>query len=170
MDVHTDKGQVPVKHCFDTTAEYVEHLMVPVKRTLSVLVQHPVVKLLLAGAMGVAHAFVSDHLGGVMVLLALVLVDQITGVLSALKSHTFCSSKFRHGIVKLMMYLLLILTFHLVGSIIEFDTAKSLDRFAILYLIATETLSIIENVQAVTGIRLPKWMGELLKSVGKRKG
>lgn len=158
-----------MKHCFDTTSEYLEHLLVPVKRAFTVLTQHPVVKLAVAGALAVANTFVNDHLEGVMVLLALVFMDQITGVLSALKDHVFCSSKFRHGIVKLMMYFLLILTFHLAGNVIEIDAAKSLDRLAILYLIATEALSIIENVQCVTGMRLPKWMSELLKSVGKRK-
>lgn len=151
-----------------TAGQYLAHLMRPAQQVILQLQEYTLIKIMLAGALVVCQAFINDHLQAFMVLVTLVVIDTISGVVAAVKNKEFSSSRFRAGIIKLLMYSLLVAAFHLIGYILAPLEAATLDKVAILYLAATEAFSIVENVQRITGVPLPTWVRELLKSFGKK--
>jgi len=108
--------------------------------------------------------FIHNNLMGLAVLVGLVLVDQFTGVWSSLKDKTFDSFEFRNGLIKLLFYIIIIGSFHslnyLSPTIFEF---LKLDSGALIWLSATEVISIVENSCSLLNLPFPSWILDKLK-------
>lgn len=156
------------KHHGESAHEYISHMFQPARDTVQAVASNGLVKSILAFSAYAVSEFISDHIAGIMVLLGLVLLDQVTGVAVAVKRQQFTSTKFRSGLIKLFMYLVLIVAFHLLGLVVAPLQVIEIDKIATLYLAATEAFSIAENVNRFTGVPLPQWIRELLKSFGKK--
>lgn len=146
-----------------TIHEYAEHLLSPVKNVFAGFVQSPMLKAILAALIAFHDSFVSQHLEGFIALFVLVIFDQVSGVLCAIRKKEFSSHRFRHGAIKLVVYVVLISAFHFATEALATDDMRSLDKVIIAWLIVTEVLSIVENFQCSTGLRIPSWMKNALK-------
>lgn len=120
-------------------------------------------KAILAALLAFHDSFVDQHLEGFIALFVLVICDQVTGVLCAIKKREFSSHRFRHGAVKLVTYVVLISAFHFASEALGVADLRSLDKVIIAWLIVTEVLSIVENFQCSTGLKVPQWMRNALK-------
>jgi len=93
-------------------------------------------------------------------LVFLALLDFITGILKAYQAENISSRRLRDGAVKLILYAIFLATFQQLsslGSIFGFA-----ENFAVLYLGATEAISILENIHAM-GIAVPEFIIKKLK-------
>jgi toxin secretion/phage lysis holin len=146
-----------------TTSQYINSLWQPSRQVFQNFTQVPLLKALLAAVIAFHDSFVEQHLTGVLALVGLVVLDQITGVICAIKKKEFASHRFRHGAVKLVTYIVLIAAFHLCSEGLGIEDLKPLDKVIIAWLLVTETLSVAENFQCSTGLKIPKWISEALK-------
>lgn len=137
---------------------YIKAFWQPIINGLQGLTEHPIVKTIIAGLLYVLSTFVHEDAIKILILLSLVLVDMGTGIWVALKTKTFTSTKFRNGIIKLLFYCIMIGAFHALGQISLVFAALTLDTLCLVYLAATEVVSIIENSSKVLGISIPTWL------------
>lgn len=144
---------------------YAKSLLQPGIDTLKQLTTDGFKKLVITGASSAVLLFVRDHLAGFMVLTTFVVIDQLLGVIAAFTQKKFSSHRFRAGAFKVFVYAALITAFHLFGMVNDTIESIKLDNLCILYLAATEALSIIENAQIITGITLPSWVRKLIDIV-----
>ncbi len=94
------------------------------------------------------------------VLLVFMLIDWITGIISAYQNGIgIKSSKLPRSGVKLIVYFSLISITHLFGGVFQLP---SLEKLLIAYYIATEALSIAENADKL-GFPLPDWLQKAIK-------
>jgi phage-related holin len=128
------------------------------------------VKAVIATVLSLAQVFLADHLIPLLILLALVAADAVTGIARAMQSGTFKSSKFRHTGIKLFCYVTMIGSTHLVSLLSVEVAGWHLDRWLTTYFAVTELLSIGENVEDLTGIKLPTRLLGLLRKILGRKG
>ena len=141
----------------------------PAKDTLAQLKSNVFGKVLLSALAATILAFASDHVAAFVALMVMVLLDQITGTWVAMRNGSFSSSGFRQGIIKLVCYSIIIVTFHLLEVVTPAFVPLSLDSLAIVYLAVTEALSVMENASSLSGIQLSKEIKERLeKMLGKK--
>lgn len=150
-----------------SVGHYTAQLWAPTKQVFAQLSEAPVIKLLLATLVALHDTFIQEHTEGVLALVLLVVLDQASGVMCAVKKKQFTSHKFRNGLVKLFTYMVLISALHVTGEVSGVEALSGLDKLAIAWLIVTETLSIAENFQCATGIRIPTWLRQVLSREGK---
>jgi phage-related holin len=98
------------------------------------------------------------------VLLGFIMLDWITGVWAAIKTHTFTSSRFRATVIKVLIYMIIIAMFHSLERITFIFTYLKLDVMAASYLACTEVISILENFTRISRIHLPDWVLKNLKA------
>jgi phage-related holin len=151
-----------------TPTAYLTQLLLPMKESMEQIFQAPILKTVTASILFVVFQFLADHLASFIVLTVLVLLDQASGMIAAHVKKTFTSARFRAGLLKILVYAILVTAFHLLGTLHPLLETIKLDHFAILYLSTTEAFSISENVQQITGFTLPKWVLELIKTLGKK--
>jgi phage-related holin len=107
---------------------------------------------------------VFEDIIAIVVLLSFVMMDWLTGVWAAVKTHTFTSSKFRATIIKVLIYMIIIAMFHSLEKITFLFTYLKLDVMAASYLACTEVISILENLTRISKIHLPDWVLKNLKA------
>lgn len=114
--------------------------------------------------------FIVYWLGGLDILLTclltLIIVDYITGILSAIYNSTLNSSTGWRGIVKKVMTLLIIV----VAFAIETATGNmfAIREICIMFFTVNEAFSIIENASKM-GLNIPKKLTDVLEQL-KGKG
>jgi toxin secretion/phage lysis holin len=92
----------------------------------------------------------------------LVLFDTLTGFLKAIKTHTVSSSGFFRAGLKILVYLILLMTG---ASLDKLDIAPhffSALTMIVIFLAATESISVLENA-ADLGFEVPRKLVKLLK-------
>ena len=94
--------------------------------------------------------------------MALIVIDYITGVLSAIHSQTLNSDTGYKGIIKKVAILLVVA----VSFVIEKATGSEflIREITIMFFIANEGLSVLENVAEI-GIPLPKQLIAILEQL-----
>ena len=115
------------------------------------------------GALALIGAWVVDILGGVndiiIVLLALVVIDYLTGVIKACIKKVLSSEIGFRGLARKAMILTVVALGHLV-DVYLIKEGNTIRCACIFFYIANETLSVIENMGEI-GVPLP----EKLKSI-----
>lgn len=139
------------------------HYLDPAHDLLRSMGENFSLKLLLTALAGIAEAFLLDHAIPLMALVALMAADAGTGVVRALRAGNFVSSKFRHTGIKLFCYLTMIGCTHVLSLLNDTIAAWHLDRWLTVYFAVTEVLSVGENVEQITGVKLPTRLFSLLK-------
>ena len=115
---------------------------------------------------GTIGGVIAYWLGGLdeilICLMALIVIDYITGVLSAIHSQTLNSDTGYKGIIKKVAILLVVA----VSFVIEKATGSEflIREITIMFFIANEGLSILENVAEI-GIPLPKQLIAILEQL-----
>ena len=137
----------------------------PAVNVFTQLPKQTVGKLAMVTLLQIAQAFVSDHLVPVSILCLLIFIDWLFGLSAAVVHKTFTSTGFRKTAVKLGAYVLLIATLHIAGFVSPIINVLALDSLMVLYLVATELISVSENFTLLTGISIPSWLKTKLKGV-----
>ena len=115
---------------------------------------------------GTIGGVIAYWLGGLdeilICLMALIVIDYITGVLSAIHSQTLNSDTGYKGIIKKVAILLVVA----VSFVIEKATGSEflIREITIMFFIANEGLSVLENVAEI-GIPLPKQLIAILEQL-----
>jgi len=97
----------------------------------------------------------------VYVLLIFTLIDTILGFVKAVKERQLSSDKLRKGVVKFIIYFIFIVLANCLDKVFGSPFGTSLRSFSISYLIITEGISILENLQAF-GLNIPEKFKKLL--------
>lgn len=92
-------------------------------------------------------------------LLALIVIDYITGVLKAIYKKMLSSEIGRKGIVKKIMILVVVAAANIVQRVINVNVPVR--EIVIMFFIANEAISVMENV-AETGIKVPQKLRDIL--------
>lgn len=110
------------------------------------IMENPLFKSIITLFSTFVSVVIHENVVGVGVLILLVILDQITGVINAIKEHAFKSTYFIKGLLKLFLYLVIISAFRLLFYINEsvFGFLR-LENIALMWLSTTETISIVEN-------------------------
>lgn len=156
-----------MKHEGENPLQY--QLVDPLRDATAAIGRDAVLKGMLSGLMTGVSYFLGNHYIGVATLVALIVIDQIFGTMVAFRQEKFQSAKFRAGLIKVLVYTLLVVAFHLLEQLHPLIASINVDRYALIYLAMTEAISIVENARELTGISLPKWIVELIRSLGKKK-
>lgn len=129
----------------------------------------------LQGAFSVFLALLVNYLGiiaiPIIVLCAVMILDYITGMISAWKARELSSRRGAFGVVKKLCYLIAVCVGigvdWLIYSGLKFmDVSLGVKVFfgvlVSIWLIITELISILENLQKI-GVPLPGFLGKILK-------
>jgi toxin secretion/phage lysis holin len=113
---------------------------------------------------GVIFAYFSSVCTTFLILLALILMDTVTGITQALQMKRFSSRLLRKAVKKIFVYSLCIVTTRLMeqGFSYFFQTTV-ITQTVIGFLIVTEALSILENL-TLMGAPLPKGLVNIILS------
>lgn len=98
----------------------------------------------------------------VVVVMAFVALDTVSGLMKAYKSGTISSSGFFRCGLKLLVYMILLATGSLLDKITSMDAVVSALSIMATYLASTETISICENAAAL-GFKTPSNLIKFLK-------
>lgn len=99
-------------------------------------------------------------------LLALIVLDYITGVIAAVIEKELSSSAGFRGILKKVLYLVIVAVAHLIDTSVGLGGA--LETAVIGFLIANEGLSILENCSRA-GLPIPQKLMDVLKQLKDSK-
>lgn len=97
------------------------------------------------------------------VLVALIIIDYVTGIAAALSKQELSSKTGFCGILKKICILSMVAAGHLIGQALGFSELRSV---IIGFYIANEGISIMENA-AIVGVPMPKRLVEVLKQLKK---
>lgn len=125
-----------------------------------------------AAAFFTALAAYFEQIGAALgVLIAVMLLDYLTGMTKAYLSESLCSKKGLRGLIKKLSYLIVVAT----GSVCDWILSQALARIEVSYalpfliallitvwLIINELISILENLASI-GIPLPAFLSKLLR-------
>ena len=161
---------------FESTANtmnYLHLLFLPLKQNIASLLEFPWLKTAITALLSFVAFFIHSNVMGVGILIGLVLLDQATGVWLALKNNSFNSSAFRNGLIKLLLYLLIVGAFHSLTYVSPFIFSwMSLDTGALAWLSLTEVISIVENACMILGLPFPNGLLDKLRvfaHIGRKK-
>lgn len=98
-------------------------------------------------------------------LVVLILVDLLTGVWLGVQTKQFSSSRFRQTVIKLIMYSVMLATSHILGSIHAIFVTILLEDGVLIFLAATEAISVLENCSRITGMPIPAWLSKKLRGI-----
>lgn len=120
---------------------------------------------------GTVGGFLAYWLGGLdailICLIAMIVLDYITGVLAAVYNGTVSSEIGWKGIVKKVITMLVVA----LAFIIETATGNTfaIREIVIMFFIVNEAISMLENVTA-TGIKIPDKLKSILEQIKQEKG
>ena len=124
----------------------------------TIVTEHPLFKSIFS----IIAAFIFDEPNFVIVMVALVIIDLVTGVLYAWMQHTISSARFARGALKLFGYVAVVAALHWVGMYIEL--LSSFDKIVLGWFCVTELISIIENAGKL-GVPIPRFVLQRLETV-----
>lgn len=111
--------------------------------------------------------YVVSMLGGwdiaLQTLMIVMILDYITGVLKGWHTKQLSSSIGVKGIIKKVMYLLVIVLVHQIAMMIG-DTGGSMRNIVIFFFVSNEGISILENAKAMD-IKLPNILFKLMDAL-----
>lgn len=120
---------------------------------------------------GTVGGFLAYWLGGLdailICLIAMLVIDYITGVLSAVHSSTVNSEIGWKGIVKKVVTLLIVALAFIIET--ATDGLFAIREIVIMFFIANEAISIIENAGKI-GIPIPEKLKNILTQIKGEKG
>ena len=147
--------------------KYLYLLYLPLKQNIASLMELPWLKTIVMILSSLIGMFIHSNVVGVLVLICLVILDQITGVWVALKNNSFTSNAFKNGLIKLLLYMLIISAFHSLTYISSFLFKwMSLDTGALAWLALTEVISIVENACMILDLPFPNGLLDKLRVFG----
>lgn len=108
---------------------------------------------------GMVSGLVISFLGGadnlLIALMAFIVIDFATGMLSAIVSGSLSSKVGHRGVIKKLAYFLMVGFAHVVDVYVLHDTDDKFRVIAIVLILANEGISILENL-AELGVPIPK--------------
>lgn len=121
---------------------------------------------------GMISGMVLAFLGGLdnllVALMAFIVIDFITGMMSAVVSGSLSSKVGHRGVIKKLAYFLMVGFAHVVDVYVLHDTDYKFRVIAIGLILANEGISILENL-AELGVPIPKKLLGLFESMKKDK-
>lgn len=113
--------------------------------------------------------FLYGGIDGIFIaLISFMVIDFISGIITAIHLKKLSSNKMFHGITKKIMALLVVAIAHLIDAYVLQSQENIIKNVAISFYIANEGLSILEN-GAKIGIPLPKKLKEVLEQLSNEK-
>lgn len=120
---------------------------------------------------GMVSGFFISFLGGadhlLIALLAFIVIDFITGMMSAIGSGSLSSKVGHRGVMKKLAYFLLVGFAHIVDVYVVQDSDYKFRTVAIGLILANEGISILENL-AELGVPIPKKLLGLFEKMKDR--
>ncbi len=113
---------------------------------------------------GVASYIWGDINGAFIALLVFIIMDYLTGVISAGVRHSLASNVGFIGILRKVIILVVVALGHFLDTVIQTD--NTIKNMIILFYIANESLSILENVVNI-GLPVPNFLIKLLETMKK---
>lgn len=121
-----------------------------------------------SGAIGAVIGFLYGEVNGLFIaIIALMVLDYITGILCAIVTKTLSSEVGFRGLVKKFVILIVIAVGHLVDAYV-IGTGSAVMSAVMLFFAANEGISILEN-SAILGLPIPKKLKDVLEQL-KDKG
>ena len=120
-------------------------------------------------AFAILGGFVAYFLGGIDTLLmaacSFLLLDLLTGIGKGIYTQSLDSGAGKRGILKKVMWLIPVIVAVLLDKLTYFQEAGlSFRSVMLIYLVANEGISIIENLEVI-GIKMPDWIYKTLKKI-----
>ena len=120
----------------------------------------------LSGAVGAVIGFLYGEITGLFIaIIALMVLDYVTGILCGIAAKALSSETGFRGLVKKLMVLVIIAVGHLIDTYI-IGTGSALMTAVILFFAANEGISILENA-AKLGLPIPKKLRDILEQLRK---
>jgi len=120
---------------------------------------------------GMVSGMVVAFLGGadnmLVAMMAFIILDWITGMMSAIGTGTISSKVGHRGVLKKLAYFLLVGFAHIVDVYVVQDSDYKFRSIAIVLILANEGISILENL-AELGVPIPKKLLGLFESMKNR--
>lgn len=117
-----------------------------------------------SGAIGAVVGFMYGEVNGLFVaIIALMVLDYITGILCAIVTKTLSSEVGFRGLVKKFVILIVIAVGHLVDAYV-IGTGSAVMSAVMLFFAANEGISILENA-AILGLPIPKKLKDVLEQL-----
>lgn len=117
---------------------------------------------------GMVSGMVIAFLGGtdnlLVALMGFIILDWITGMLSAIGSGSLSSKVGHRGVLKKLAYFLMVGFAHLVDVYVMQESDYKFRTIAIVLILANEGISILENLSEL-GVPIPKRLLGLLESM-----
>lgn len=118
----------------------------------------------ISGAIGAVVGFLYGEVNGLFIaIIALMVLDYITGILCAVISKTLSSEVGFRGLVKKFVILLVIAVGHLVDAYV-IGTGSAVMSAVMLFFAANEGISILENA-AILGLPIPQKLKDVLEQL-----
>ena len=118
----------------------------------------------ISGAIGAVVGFLYGEVNGLFIaIIALMVLDYITGILCAVISKTLSSEVGFRGLVKKFVILIVIAVGHLVDAYI-IGTGSAVMSAVMLFFAANEGISILENA-AILGLPIPQKLKDVLEQL-----
>lgn len=130
-------------------------------------------------ALTAVFTFIAEMLGGwdviLSLLVSLIIVDILTGIVSAILNKNVSSSEMRKGIVrKLLIFVVIFVAFQVDKVIIDvsgspltlFGSEWNIRTLFIIYSCIEEGISLIENLANI-GVPFPSWVKGVLEQVSE---
>lgn len=122
-----------------------------------------------SGAIGAVVGFLYGEINGLFIaIIALMVLDYITGILCAIVTKTLSSEVGFRGLVKKFVILLVIAVGHLVDAYV-IGTGSAVMSAVMLFFAANEGISILENA-AILGLPIPKKLKDVLEQLKDKDG
>lgn len=117
-----------------------------------------------SGAIGAVVGFMYGEINGLFIaIIALMVLDYITGILCAIVTKTLSSEVGFRGLVKKFVILLVIAVGHLVDAYV-IGTGSAVMSAVMLFFAANEGISILENA-AILGLPIPQKLKDVLEQL-----
>ena len=117
-----------------------------------------------SGAIGAVVGFMFGEINGLFIaIIALMVLDYITGILCAIVSKTLSSEVGFRGLVKKFIILIVIAVGHLVDAYV-IGTGSAVMSAVMLFFTANEGISILENA-AILGLPIPQKLKDVLEQL-----
>ena len=123
----------------------------------------------ISGAIGAVVGFLYGEVNGLFIaIIALMVLDYITGILCAVITKTLSSEVGFRGLVKKFVILIVIAVGHLVDAYV-IGTGSAVMSAVMLFFAANEGISILENA-AILGLPIPKKLKDVLEQLKDKDG
>jgi toxin secretion/phage lysis holin len=124
--------------------------------------------LIIQAAVIAAGAFIGTFIGGIdgfmYTLIAVIIIDYITGVIRSIIERKLCSNIGARGIAKKVVLFLVVGLAHLVDVHLIQDSINALRTAVVFFYISNESISVLGNVEAI-GLPIPQKLKTVLEQI-----